>query len=86
MKVGYIVLLAVGGVMGWLASILSRRDDIAAVATNVLAGSAGSLAIGIMLSREPLMNGLTATTLLAGTAGAIAVLAGLAFLRLRLVR
>ena len=83
---GFIVLFAVGGVIGWLASILARRDDARAIVSNVAAGVAGSLLAGLLTSREPLMSGLSATTLIAGVVGAGVILAAFAYLRLRLVR
>lgn len=83
---GLIVLFAVGGVVGWLASILAGGDDTRSFALNVFAGIGGALLVGMLTSTVPLMDGLSATTLFAGTIGAIAMVAGFAFLRLRMVR
>ena len=83
---GFIVLLAVGGVLSWLASILTRDDDARSILINVIVGEIGALVLGILVSRESLLVGITPTALLASMAGAIAALAALSFTRMRLVR
>jgi len=84
--VGFVVLLAIAGVIGWLASIISRQDDGRSIAVNVAVAVAGALAFAVLLSGKSLVNGISATVLLAGAAGAVASVAGLAFTRLRLAR
>jgi uncharacterized membrane protein YeaQ/YmgE (transglycosylase-associated protein family) len=81
--VGFIVLFAVGGVLGWVASILTRGDDRRTIAYYLAAGVAGALLFGALASDESLIVGLSATTLLAGMAGAVVLLAGLTFARRR---
>ena len=83
---GFIVLLAVGGVLSWLASILTRDDDARSILINVIVGEIGALVLGILVSRESLLVGITATALLASIAGAVVALAVLSFARMRLVR
>lgn len=83
---GFIVLFAVGGVLAWLASILSRGDDSRTIAQYLGAGISGALVAGALASDESLMVGLSAWTLLAGMAGALTLLAVLTFARRRLVR
>lgn len=80
---GFIVLFAVGGVLAWVASILTRGDDGRSIAVHLAVGIAGALLFGALASRESLMVGLSAWTLLAGLAGATALLAALAFTRRR---
>ena len=83
---GFIVLFAVGGVLAWLASILTRGDDGRTIAQYLGAGIAGALVAGALASRESLSVGLSALTLLAGMAGAVAALAALSFARHRMAR
>lgn len=83
---GYIVLFAVGGVIGWLASILLRGDDARSILTNVSIGVVGAVLVGILTTSEPLMVGLSAATLMIGALSSIALVGGLALLRLRTVR
>jgi uncharacterized membrane protein YeaQ/YmgE (transglycosylase-associated protein family) len=78
---GFVVLIAIGGILGWLASILSRSDDGRGIALNVGLGVIGSLAAGALASSESLLIGLSATALLSALAGAAALLLGLNFAR-----
>lgn len=80
---GFIVLLAVGSVLAWAASILARADDGPSIAQYLAAGVVGSLLFGALASRESLTVGLSAWALLAGMAGSLALLAALTFLRTR---
>ncbi len=73
---GFVVLIAVGSVLGWLASILSRTDDGAGVALNVAVGAAGALVVGVLASSESLLVGLSANALLLAMAAAVTFLGG----------
>ena len=83
---GFIVLIAVGGVLGWLASILTRGDDGRSIAVFLAVGLAGALVAGALASDESLIVGLSASTLLAGLAGSVVSLAVLALARRRFAR
>ncbi len=72
---GFVVLIAVGGILGWLASILSRSDDGRGIAANVALGVVGALIAGAFASDESLLVGLSAQALLLSIAGAAALLA-----------
>jgi len=76
-NMGFLVLIAVGGILGWLASILSRSDDGRGIALNVGLGVLGSLLAGAIASNESLLIGLSATALLSALAGAAAMLLAL---------
>jgi uncharacterized membrane protein YeaQ/YmgE (transglycosylase-associated protein family) len=84
--VGFVVLFAVGGVLAWVASILTRSDDGRSITLYLVSGIAGALLFGGLASRESLMVGLSATALLAGMTGAAVVLAALAWARTRMAR
>lgn len=85
-QVGFIVLLAVGGVLSWLASILTRDDDARSILVNVIVGEIGALVLGVLVNQGSLLVGITPTALLASMAGAIFALGALSFTRMRLVR
>lgn len=71
---GFLVLITVGGILGWLASILSRGDDGRSIALNVGLGAAGALVAGAIASEDSLILGLSAKALLLSLLGATAVL------------
>jgi uncharacterized membrane protein YeaQ/YmgE (transglycosylase-associated protein family) len=78
---GLIVLLAVGGVLGWLASILVCADDRQCVLANVAVGVFSTLVIGWLANDGSLLVGLTASALLFSFVGTIGLLAGFNILR-----
>ena len=78
---GFVVLIAVGGILGWLASILTRSDDGRGIALNVGLGIIGALVAGAFASSDSLLIGLSATALLLALLGASVVLGALYFAR-----
>lgn len=83
---GFLVIIAVGGVLGWLASILSRTDHGPGIALNVAIGAAGALFAGMLASSESLLVGLSANALLFAMAGAVVFLGAFNFARGKLAR
>ena len=83
---GFVVLMAVGGILGWTASILTRSDEGRGIALNVGIGVIASLVAGALFSTAPLVVGLTATALLVAIATSVAVLGGFNAARLRMAR
>ncbi|GGE02385.1 hypothetical protein GCM10011515_22550 [Tsuneonella deserti] len=71
---GFVVLIALGSILGWLASIISRGDDGQSIALNVGIGVLGALVVGAFASSGSLLVGLSAEALLIALAGATAVL------------
>lgn len=78
--------MAVGAILGWTASILTRSDDGRGILLNVAVGVVATIAAGLLVSSEPLLLGLSATALLAAIAVAVALLGGLYLSRLRTAR
>lgn len=77
---GLIVLLIVGGILGWLASIVMRTDGQQGIFLNVVVGIVGALLAGFLLT--PLLGGAPITSgafdirsLLVSFLGAIVLLA-----------
>ena len=80
------MLLAIAGVLGWLASIILRQDDGWSIAFNVLVAVAGALVFALLSSSEGLERGISAEVLLVGAAGALLFVGGYAASRRRMVR
>ena len=76
---GIIIWLIVGGVVGWLASIIMRTDGQQGIVLNVIVGIVGALVAGFvvspMLGVATINEGLSAGTFLVSLVGAIILLA-----------
>lgn len=77
---GLIILLIVGGLIGWLASIIMRTDGQQGILLNVVVGIVGALLAGLLLN--PLIGGgnimsgdFSASALLVSFLGAVVLLA-----------
>lgn len=75
-----IILLIVGGIIGWVASLIMRTDAQQGVFLNVVVGIAGALLAGLIVT--PLVGGasitdgaLNITSILISLLGAIVLLA-----------
>ncbi|GAA3996306.1 GlsB/YeaQ/YmgE family stress response membrane protein [Sphingomonas humi] len=73
---GIIIWLIVGGVCGWLASIVMRTDGQQGIFLNIIVGIIGAALAGFLLGGgASLNNGLTVTSFLYSLLGAIVLLA-----------
>lgn len=76
---GILVWLIVGGVVGWLASIVMRTDAQQGVLLNVVVGIVGALLAGFiispMLGVGTINEGISLATFLVSLVGAIILLA-----------
>jgi len=76
---GILVWLIVGGVVGWLASIVMRTDAQQGILLNVIVGIVGALLAGFIVS--PLLGigtineGISIATFLVSLVGAVILLA-----------
>jgi uncharacterized membrane protein YeaQ/YmgE (transglycosylase-associated protein family) len=77
---GLIILLVVGGLIGWVASMIMRTDGQQGIVLNVVVGIVGALIAGFVVS--PLIGGAPITsgviniqTILVSLLGAIVLLA-----------
>ncbi len=57
--INLIVLLIVGGVLGWLASIVMRTDAQQGIFLNIVVGIVGALLAGLLIA--PMIGGGTIT-------------------------
>lgn len=76
---GIIIWLIVGGIVGWLASIIMRTDAQQGMLLNVIVGIVGALIAGFvvspMLGIGTINEGVTAGTFLVSLIGAVILLA-----------
>ena len=77
---GLIILLVVGGVVGWLASLIMRTDAQQGLFLNVVVGIVGAVLAGFIIT--PLVGGapitsgaLSIQSVLVSLAGAVVLLA-----------
>ena len=57
---GRILIIVVGGILGWLASIVMRTDAQQGIILNIVVGIVGALLGGFLLA--PLIGGASITT------------------------
>ena len=72
--VGLIIWLVVGGVVGWLASMVMRTDGQQGILLNIIVGVIGSV-IASFLFGGGINNAITVTTFVYSLIGAIILLA-----------
>lgn len=73
---GIIIWLVVGGICGWLASIVMRTDGQQGILLNVIVGIIGAALAGFLIGGSAsLNNGLTVQSFLYSLLGAIILLA-----------
>ncbi len=76
---GFIIWLIIGGVVGWLASIIMRRDAQQGIFLNIVVGIVGAVLAGWLIS--PLVgvgtinDGLSPASFLVSLLGAVVLLA-----------
>lgn len=76
---GIIIWLVIGGIVGWLASIVMKRDGSQGILMNVIVGIVGALLGGFLIS--PLVgvgtinDGVSIGSILVSLVGAIILLA-----------
>ncbi len=87
-----ILALVIGGIIGWLASIVMRRDAQQGIFMNIVVGIVGSILGSFLLGRffgaegNILNSPLSGGTLLAALIGAIVLLAVVNLVTRRTVR
>jgi uncharacterized membrane protein YeaQ/YmgE (transglycosylase-associated protein family) len=82
---GFILWLVIGGVVGWLASIVMRRDGSQGIILNIVVGIVGAVIAGLLFGVS-LNNAITIETFLYSLIGAIILLAIVNLIRRGTVR
>jgi uncharacterized membrane protein YeaQ/YmgE (transglycosylase-associated protein family) len=84
---GLIVWLIVGGVIGWLASMVMRTDAQQGIFLNIIVGVVGAFIGGMIFAGANINNSpLTLTSFLVSLVGAVILLAIVNFFRRGTVR
>ena len=73
--IGIIVWLIVGGIVGWLASIVMRTDAQQGILLNIVVGIVGAFLAGLVVGGGTINQGITLTSFLVSLVGAIVLLA-----------
>lgn len=72
---GIIMFLIVGGLIGWLASLIMRTDGQQGIFLNIIVGIVGSFIGGLLFAGGSIGGGLTMMSFLASLLGAVILLA-----------
>jgi uncharacterized membrane protein YeaQ/YmgE (transglycosylase-associated protein family) len=72
---GIIIWLIVGGICGWLASLIMRTDAQQGIILNIVVGIVGAAIAGLLLGKGNINQGVSIETFLWSLIGAIILLA-----------
>ena len=78
--------LIIGGVVGWLASLIMRTDAQQGILMNIVVGIVGALIAGFLLGKGNINHGLSIETFLWSLLGAVILLAVVNLIRRGRVR
>jgi uncharacterized membrane protein YeaQ/YmgE (transglycosylase-associated protein family) len=73
--IGIIIWLIVGGIVGWLASLVMRTDAQQGILLNIVVGIVGAFLAGLILGGGSINEGITLESFLYSLLGAIVLLA-----------
>jgi uncharacterized membrane protein YeaQ/YmgE (transglycosylase-associated protein family) len=74
--IGFILWIVVGGIIGWLASLVMRTDGQQGVFLNIVVGVVGAFIAGLIFGRGQMnSNDFSMPSLIAAFVGAIILLA-----------
>jgi uncharacterized membrane protein YeaQ/YmgE (transglycosylase-associated protein family) len=86
MLVSIIIWLVVGGICGWLASLIMRTDAQQGIVMNIVVGIVGAVIAGWILGKGNINQGISIETFLWSLIGAIILLAVVNLIRRGAVR
>ena len=72
---GIILWLIIGGIVGWLASIVMRTDAQQGILLNIIVGIVGAFLAGLIFNGGSINDGITVWSFLISLLGAIILLA-----------
>jgi len=73
--IGFIIWLIVGGIVGWLASIIMRRDAQQGIVLNIVVGIVGAMVAGFLFGGGSINGAITLRSFLLSLLGAVILLA-----------
>lgn len=71
---GIIAWIIIGGIIGWLASIVMRTDAQQGIILNVVVGIVGAFLAGLILNGGSINSDINITSILASLVGAVVLL------------
>ncbi len=71
---GIIIWLVVGGIVGWIASMLMRTDAQQGILMNIVVGIVGAFIGGLIFNRGDINDTITLTSFLVSLVGAVILL------------
>ena len=71
---GFILYIVVGGILGWLASMIMRTDAQQGILLNIVVGIVGAFLAGLVISGGSIGEGITLRSTLASLVGAVVLL------------
>ncbi|QYJ07474.1 GlsB/YeaQ/YmgE family stress response membrane protein [Qipengyuania flava] len=72
---GLLILIVVGALLGWLATIILRIEDGRSIAFNTGAGIAGTVVTGLVVGTGAILGSISGATLLWSVVGALVTIA-----------
>jgi uncharacterized membrane protein YeaQ/YmgE (transglycosylase-associated protein family) len=72
---GIIIWLIVGGIVGWLASLIMRTDAQQGILLNIVVGIVGAFLAGLIVGGGSINQGITIESFLYSLLGAVVLLA-----------
>ena len=73
--VGILIWLIVGGIVGWLASIIMRTNDQQGLILNIVVGIVGAFLAGLIIGGGSINDQITIESFLYSLLGAVVLLA-----------
>jgi len=83
--IGFIIWIVIGGIVGWLASLVMRTDAQQGVLLNIVVGIVGAFIAGLIFGGS-INSGITVWTFITSLIGAIILLAIVNLIRRGTVR
>ena len=83
--IGIIIWLVIGGIVGWLASLVMRTDAQQGILLNIVVGIVGAVIAGLLFGQN-LNSGITIESFLYSLIGAVILLAIVNLIRRGTVR
>ena len=68
---GLLILIVVGALLGWLATIILRIEDGRSILSNALAGVAGSLIVGLIAGNGAIVGSVSGIALIWAVMGSV---------------
>lgn len=84
--IGIIIWIVVGGVVGWLASLIMRTDAQQGILLNIVVGIVGAFLAGLIIGGGSINDGITLESFLWSLLGAVILLAIVNLIRRGTVR